>query len=316
MRYTLWGSSLGAGWPLDPGCSRLPRAMAVTLEPQQDERSGHDAQHDQCQHERAAASFHTVTNVCSTAQKGAARRNEKRVFPCPATGDCPALVRSFLFAPPCSPCFPVLLSLTGLQDLDRHAPPAPPPPPTGAPGWSGTSGLVPLPVHGASTPVPLVIGFAQHDLTCPAPWAGIPRTLPPPKHRTTAGPTITHPNPLPTTASLPFSVLRLHNNPPSTKVHQTRATLPLSTAKADPISNHRHSLDQTTTTLLTAGNCLSWTPRPKNAESQAAPQSIDDDSPEIQRRSQFTSFPRSPLNRVDKIRPRCRVDPSPQGLHA
>lgn len=104
--------------------------------------------------------------------------------------------------------------------------------------------------------------------------------------------------------------------PPSTKVHQTRATLPLSTAKADPISNHRHSLDPTTTTLLTAGNCLSWTPRPKNAESQAAPQSIDDDSPEIQRRSQFTSFPRSPLNRVDKIRPRCRADPSPQGLHA
>lgn len=197
--------------------------MAATLEPQQDERSGHDAQHDQCQHERAAASVHTVTNVCSTAQKGAARRNEKRVFPCPATGDCPALVRSFLFAPPCSPCFPVLLSSTGLQDLDRHAPPAPPPPPTGAPGWSGTSGLVPLPVHGASTPVPLVIGFAQHDLTCPAPWAGIPRTLPPPKHRTTAGPTITHPNPLPTTASLPFSVLRLHNNPhppKSTKLAQ------------------------------------------------------------------------------------------------
>lgn len=232
----------------------------------------------------------------------------------PATGDwC-----FFSFRTPLQPLFSCPSTSTGLQDLDRHAPPAHPPlppPPTGAPGWSGTSGLVPLPVHGASTPVPLVIGFAQHDLTCPAPWAGIPRTLHPPKHHTTAGPTITHPNPLPTTASLPFSVLRLHNNPhppPSTKLC---ATLPdfstLSVAKADPISNHRHSLDPTTT-LLTAGNCLSWTPRPKNADSQTAPQSIDDDSLDIQHRSQFANLDRYPLNRVDKIRPRCIAGPSPK----
>lgn len=147
-------------------------------------------------------------------------RNESFHAPRPATAQ--HWLGLFFSHPPVAPVF--LSSCPRLACKTSTATPHPhPPPPTGAPGWSGTSGLVPLPVHGASTPVPLVIGFAQHDLTCPAPWAGIPRTLPPPKHRTTAGPTITHPNPLPTTASLPFSVLRLHNNPhppKSTKLAQ------------------------------------------------------------------------------------------------
>lgn len=183
--------------------------------------------------ERAVASFQTIWMFAARRKRALPEGTRNESFhEVPATGDCPALLL-FFSHPPLQPLFSWSSCPPVLDWPARPRPPrptrTPPPPPTGAPGWSGTSGLVPLPVHGASTPVPLVIGFAQQDLTCPAPWAGIPRTLHQ-KHRTTAGPTITHPNPLPTTASLPFSVLRLHNNPhppPSTKLAQLCQTFRL-----------------------------------------------------------------------------------------
>lgn len=157
-------------------------------------------------------------------------RNES--FQCPATGDCPALVRSFLFAPPCSPCFPVLLSSTRLQDLDRHAPPAPPST-HGRPWlvgnfWACTSTGSWREYPGTSCNW---ICSARPDLPCAL--GGHPTHPPSTKAPHNSRAYNYTPQSAPHHRLPPFLRPASAQQPPSTKVHQTRATLPLSTAKAD-----------------------------------------------------------------------------------
>jgi hypothetical protein len=161
-------------------------------------------------------------------------------------------------------------------------------------------GLVPLPVHGASTPVPLVIGFAQHDLTCPAPWAShAPSTKAPHNSRAYNYTPIRSPPPPPSLSpSCVCTTTSIHHCPPNSRnfarlFNSVCSKSPFRSRTIDHHSARRRLCSPPETALDAAPKERKASEGSRHRRQHTAPQSIDDDNPATQHRGQFTNFPRS-----------------------